>query len=111
MSKGRTRSLEEVARSVNWYDPPARVLARRELFLCEVMARGTLEDILAVREHHSWEDFREAYVRGPPGLFTPRAWAYWGLMLLGDPEALPLPERFPGANAFDWRRRSPDVEA
>ena len=99
------KSLEEVARSVNWYTQPAQVLAHRCRFLCEVMARGTLEDILAVRGHYSWEDFRQAYLQAPPGLFTPRAWAYWGLMLLDDPDR-PLPERFPGANRLNWRRHA-----
>lgn len=101
------RSLEDVARSVNWYTPPAQVLANQNLFLCEVMARGTLEDILVVRKHYSWDAFTQAYQHAPPGLFTPRAWAYWGLKLFGDPQALPIPQRFPG-KAFDWRRRTPE---
>lgn len=100
------KSLEEVARSVNWYTEPARVLLNTPLFLCEVMARGTLEDILAVRQRYSWEDFKSAYLHAPPGLFTPRAYAYWGLMLVNDARR-PLPERFPGANALDWRAHGP----
>jgi hypothetical protein len=99
-----TRSLEQVARRVNWYDDPADVLANVDQFLCEVMARGRIEDILAVRQRFSWEDFRKAYLAAPAGLFAPRAWAYWGLMLLDEPER-PMPQRFPGAGTFDWRHR------
>jgi hypothetical protein len=96
-------SLEEVARHVNWYTDPSRLLANASLFLCQVMARGTIEDIVTTQRQYSWEEFRKAYLCAPPGLFSKRAWAYWGLMLLDDPK-YPMPERFPGSNQFDWRR-------
>jgi hypothetical protein len=96
-------SLEEVARHVNWYSDPDRLLANTSLFLCQVMARGTLEDIITTRHRYSPEEFRKAYLSAPPGLFSKRAWAYWGLMLVDDPK-YPMPERFPGSNLLDWRR-------
>jgi hypothetical protein len=96
-------ALENVARRVNWYTEPVRLLADADLFLCQVMARGSIEDIVATHHRYSWEDFQRAYRRAPPGLFSKRAWAYWGLMLLNDPRR-PVPERFPGAGLFDWRR-------
>ena len=37
----------------------------------------------------------------PPGLFSRRHWAYWGLTLLGDPEALPYPVRYPEVE-WEW---------
>lgn len=109
MAAREERSLEDVARRVNWYTPPALVLANQNRFLCEVMARGALEDILAVRKHYPWEAFKEAYQHAPPGLFAPRVWAYWGLKLFGDTQALPLPQRFPG-KPFDWRRHQGRAE-
>ena len=96
-------ALEEIARRVNWYTAPERLLANVDLFLCQVMARGSTEDIIAVQRRFSMEDFSRAYLCAPPGLFTKRAWAYWGLMLLDNPSH-PMPERFPGANQFDWRK-------
>ena len=95
-------SLEDIARHVNWYSDPTRLLANTDLFLCQVMARGDLEDVVTVQKRFSRAAFEKAYLHAPPGLFTPRAWAYWGLVL-GYPD-LPLPERFPGSNAFDWRK-------
>jgi hypothetical protein len=95
-------ALEEIARHVNWYTDPRRLLANQDLFLCQVMARGTHEDVVATQRRYSWEEFRKAYRRAPPGLFSRRAWAYWGLMLLDDPN-YPLPERFPGSNQLAWR--------
>jgi hypothetical protein len=95
--------VEEVARRVNWYTDPGQLLSNPDLFLCQVMARGTIDDIVTTQRHYSSEEFRKAYLRAPPGLFSRRAWAYWGLMLLDDPK-YPLPERFPGSNQLDWRR-------
>jgi hypothetical protein len=95
--------LEEIARRVNWYTDPRQVLADVEGFLCQVMARGTFEDMLTILERFSRDELRSAYLAAPAGLFTRRAWAYWGLMLLGDADR-PMPERFAGANRFDWRR-------
>ena len=97
-----TASLEDIARHVNWYSDPARLLDNVDLFLCQVMARGSVEDIVTVQNRYSQKDFQKAYLHAPPGLFTPRAWAYWGLML-GESHR-PLPERFPGVNDFDWRK-------
>jgi hypothetical protein len=98
-------SLEEVARHINWYTDPSRLLANANLFLCQVMARGTIEDVATTQRQYSLEEFRKAYLNAPPGLFSKRAWAYWGVMLLDNPK-YPMPERFPGSNQFDWRRGS-----
>jgi hypothetical protein len=95
--------LKDIARRVNWYTDPETVLADTDLFLAQVMARGSTEDVVEVQHRYSKDGFRRAYLNAPPGLFTKRAWAYWGLMLLDD-STRPLPERFPGANLFDWRK-------
>src|SRR5260370_25194025 len=97
-----TSSLEDIARHVNWYSDPARLLANTDLFLCQVMARGSVDDIITVQKRFSLRDFKRAYVHAPPGLFTKRAWAYWGLKL--EEADRPLPKRFPGASRFDWRK-------
>lgn len=95
--------LEEIARRVNWYSDSSRLLANVDLFLSQVMARGTADEIVDVQQRFSVDAFRRAYRAAPSGLFTKRAWAYWGLMLFDDP-GQPLPERFPGANQFNWRK-------
>jgi hypothetical protein len=96
-------ALQSIARRVNWYTDPARLLANADLFLAQVMARGSTDDVVEVLRHYPAEALRQAYRRAPPGLFTNRAWAYWGLKLLGDPDYA-MPERFPGANRLDWRK-------
>jgi len=69
------------------------------------MARGGVRDVVTVRKQFTIEDFKQAYRCAPPALFSKRAWAYWGLILFDRPTD-PLPERFPGANRFDWRKRT-----
>lgn len=95
--------LLEIAKRVNWYTDSAQLVADTNLFLAQVMARGGTEDVVEVLRHYPNEALRRAYLRAPPGLFTARAWAYWGLKLIDDPYC-PMPERFPGANRLDWRK-------
>lgn len=97
--------LESIARRVNWYTDAHRVLVDTGRFLNEVMARGSFADLLVILECYSVEELRTAYLAAPAGLYSRRAWAYWGLQLLDDPRR-PLPERFAGAGRFDWRRGS-----
>ena len=99
-------TLEQVAKRVNWYTPPAEVLANPRTFLCEVMARGAIEDINTTRQHYDKDTFIDAYRHAPPGLFDNPTWAYWGLVLLGDPQALPRPVRFPDIVNPHWRGKS-----
>ena len=96
-------SLKGIAGRVNWYTPPDCLLADTDQFLAQVMARGTADDIATVQQRFSAEAFRKAYLHAPPGIFSKKAWAYWGLILLDNPDH-PIPERFPGANQFDWRK-------
>ena len=99
-------TLEQVAKRVNWYTPPEESLATPGLFLCQVMARGTVEDIITARQYYDSEAFTDAYCHASPGLFDNPSWAYWGLVLLGDPRALPRPVRFPDLDNTPWRGTS-----
>lgn len=101
----RDVALRDIAMRVNWYTEPHVLLADLDLFLAQVLARGRTEDVVAIQRRFSTEALQQAYLRAPPGLFTKRAWAYWGWMLLGE-TGRPLPERFPGANRLDWRKGS-----
>jgi hypothetical protein len=80
------RSLESIARRVNWYTEPSRLLANVDLFLAQVMARGTTDDVIALQKEYSKAQFKKAYLQASPGLFTKRAWAYWGTGAAGRPE-------------------------
>ena len=94
-----TLTAEAVAKSVNWYTPPEQVVADAPLFIAQIMARGGERDVIWLRRRFTLKQQRAAYEAAPPGLFSRRHWAYWGLMLLGAPDALPYPVRFPDTPA------------
>ena len=85
--------LEHVARRLFWWKPPVEALADPRRFLAQVMVYGTAEDLTAVRQHFPESAFRETLAAPPPGLFDPRSWAYWHLVLDVEGPAEP-PRRF-----------------
>ena len=95
--------LVKVAERINWYVRPEEVLANETLFLNQVMARGHADDVVTVRKYYPQEKLKAAYLKAPAGLFSKRAWAYWGLVLLGNHQH-PYPHRFKDMADFDWRR-------
>ena len=97
----RSSRLLRLARHVNWYEPPQKVAADARKLLNETMARGSDEDIDEARALFSKEQFIDAYRHAPAGLFSRRHWAYWGLALLGDVDALPYPARYPEVE-WEW---------
>lgn len=97
----RSFRLLRLARHVNWYEPPERVVADTRKLLNETMARGSDGDINEAWALFSKEQFINAYRHAPPGLFSRRHWAYWGLTLLGNPEALSFPVRYPEVE-WEW---------
>ncbi len=98
---GRSDRLLRLARQVNWYEPPAVVAADTRKLLNEVMARGSNADIEEAWALFSEAQLADAYCHAPPGLYSRRYWSYWGLVLLGDPEARPYPARYPEAG-WEW---------
>lgn len=87
-----TPELEAVARRVVWFEEPPRALADAARFLAYAMTWGTHEDMRTIRRHVSDDALREALAQAPPGIFDPRSWSYWHLMLDRWPPP-PLPER------------------
>jgi hypothetical protein len=87
-----TPELQAVARRVVWFEEPERALADPARFLAYAMTWGTHEDLRSIRRHASDDDMREALAHAPPGIFDPRSWSYWHLMLDCWPPP-PLPAR------------------
>ena len=97
----RPARLIRLARNVNWYEPPEEVAADTRKLLNETMARGSHEDMNEAWALFSRDQFIDAYRHAPPGLFSRRHWAYWGLTLLGNAQALPYPVRYPEVE-WEW---------
>jgi hypothetical protein len=60
--------------------------------VAHVLTYGTHDDVKVLRRYVSDEELRQALDKAPPGIFDPRSWAYWNLML-GRYPAPPLPTR------------------
>ncbi|WP_419165382.1 hypothetical protein [Candidatus Palauibacter sp.] len=84
--------LRLVAKRMVWFKRPEETLRDPVLFLNHVMTWGTVDDIGLARSYFDEDDFRAALRQAHPGIFDPRSWAYWHLVLGMEP-APPLPER------------------
>lgn len=91
--------LHRLAKRLVWDRPPEDAVRDTDFLLVRVMSLGTVEDVVAARTLFAQDDFRRALDAAPPGVFDPRSWAYWHLVLHGG-EAPPLPTR----NLLEERR-------
>ena len=92
MSAAVAPDLSALARRIVWFEPPEVALANPARFLAYLMTYGTVSDLEVARRHFSEDDFREALQAAPPGIFDPRSWAYWNLMMGRHPPP-PMPRR------------------
>ena len=88
----RKPELLNVARRVVWFMEPEETLADPVHFLAYVMTYGTAEDLKALKDIVSADEFCKVLDKAPPGIFDERSWAYWNLKC-GHQPALPLPVR------------------
>jgi len=90
--------LVDVARNVVWFKAPEETLADEVFFLNHVMIYGCAEDIVTTRRHLDDDAFRNALRTAHPGIWDPRSWAYWHIVLDLMPIP-PIPIRFPELDA------------
>jgi hypothetical protein len=94
----RSPDLERIARRVIWFEEPGKALADPARFLAYAMTYGTLEDMRIVRRHVTDDELREALAHASPGIFDPRSWSYWHLMLDRFPPPQPPSRNFDGTS-------------
>jgi hypothetical protein len=93
-----TPEIEAIARRVIWFEAPQTAISDPVRFLAYTMTYGSIADVTALRRYLTDDDLREALSSAPPGIFDPRSWAYWNL-IVGRYPAPPMPERKLGASA------------
>ena len=84
--------LLAVARRVVWFQPPETTLADVPLFVAHLLTYSTPGIVTTARKYLSDEELRSALEQAPPGVFDPRSWTYWNLVL-GRLPVPPLPVR------------------
>ena len=88
--------LESLAARLIWWKPPAVSLRDEARLLAQVMVHGTPEDLAVARRYFPESAFRAVLARPPSGLFDPRSWAYWHLVLRVPVTAEPPRRQLPG---------------
>jgi hypothetical protein len=89
-----TPELLRLAARLVWFKAAEAALRDPAHLVAHVLTYGTQDDVRTLRSHLSDSQLRAALECAPAGVFDPRSWAYWNLML--DRPATPLPERFRG---------------
>ncbi|HEV2332728.1 MAG TPA: hypothetical protein VGV16_06160 [Gammaproteobacteria bacterium] len=83
--------LERIARRLVWWKPARQTLGGPAQLLARAMAYGTLSDLQALLDEYKKLDLGDVLEHAAPGVFDPRSWRYWHIML-GRPVP-PLPVR------------------
>ena len=75
------KKIIQIARRVNWFEPPERVVADVDRFLTYFMQYCLDIDIPVMKKHYSHEQFKHAFENGAPGILDEKSRAYWELIL------------------------------
>jgi hypothetical protein len=85
-------ALKELAKRYVWWQPPEVTLARRDHFLCQLMALATADDMRVARSAFGDDAFRHALRNAPPGVIDERSWNFWHLFFFHEAPP-PMPQR------------------
>lgn len=85
-------ALLALARRVIWFKEPEDALRHIDQLVAYTLTLGTAEDVGVLRSEIGDERLRASLRRAPAGVFDPRSWTYWHLMLDLPPDT-PLPRR------------------
>ena len=75
--------LVRVAHRVAWRISPVELLNDPVQFIAHVMTFGEIEDVAITRAHFNRAEFRRVSEAAPSGVFDPRSWNYWHVVLNG----------------------------
>jgi len=87
-----TADLRRAAEHCLWFEPPEQAIGDTSRLAAYILTYGTPEDTCALRDQLDDEALAECLDHAPPGIFDPRSWAYWNL-IVGRDAPPPLPRR------------------
>ena len=73
--------LLALAERVVWFKEPSAALADSKHFIAHALTYGTFDDIQVLRKFVDDDQLRDALRNAPAGVFDPRSWAYWNLVM------------------------------
>jgi len=80
MNSANLDRLQQIARNVNWFEPPEQLVAKPNKFLCYAMTYGMLDDINFLLQHYGNGPFREALMSVYARIIDERSKAYFELI-------------------------------
>ena len=87
-----TEDLRRAAEHCVWFEPPEQAVQDTARLAAYILTYGTPEDTFALRAQLDGQALAECLDHAPPGIFDPRSWAYWNLVV-GRYAPPPMPER------------------
>lgn len=87
-----TYNLRETIERCIWFEKPEQALKSTPRLIAYILTHGMPEDTITLRKQLSNEDLEQALDEAPAGIYDPRSWAYWNLVV-GRRETPPLPVR------------------
>ncbi len=87
-----TDALRQAATRCVWFETPEQAILHPARFAAYVFTYGAPSDVDALRAQLADSELVALLDAAPPGIFDPRSWAYWNLMM-GRSETPPMPQR------------------
>lgn len=87
-----TAALRRAAEHCVWFEPPEQAVQDTARLAAYILTYGTPEDTFALRAQLDNVALKACLDHAPPGVFDPRSWAYWNLVV-GRETPPPMPER------------------
>lgn len=87
-----TADLRRAAQRCVWFEPPEQAVQNTARLAAYILTYGMAEDTFALRAQLDDRALAECLDHAPPGIFDPRSWAYWNLVV-GRYTPPPMPER------------------
>lgn len=76
-----TGSLRKAIQRCVWFESPEVAVSDPAKVAAYIFTYGSVEDVSALREQYDEEDIKAVLDAAPPGIYDPRSWAYWNLIV------------------------------
>lgn len=87
-----TEAMQKTVQRCVWFETPEVAIQNPARLTAYVLTHGMPEDTKILRDQLSDDDLKQALDEAPPGIYDPRSWAYWNLVV-GRYDTPPLPTR------------------
>ncbi len=76
----QTPELVALAPRIIWFEPPEQALSNPIRFMAYLMTYGTIDELNIIKKYVGEDDFKEALINAPAGIFDKRSWSYWNVI-------------------------------